>query len=63
MTMDGAASRVIRVAIGLGVLSLTMVGPHTPWGYVGLLPLASGLLGFCPICSLPGVNSCKVPAK
>jgi hypothetical protein len=63
MTMDGAASRVIRVVIGLGVLSLTMVGPHTPWGYVGLLPLASGLLGICPICSLPGVNNCKVPAK
>jgi hypothetical protein len=63
MTMDGTASRVIRVAIGLGVLSLTIAGPHTLWGYLGLAPLLSGLTGFCPVCSLPGVNSCKVPAK
>jgi hypothetical protein len=61
--MDGTASRVIRVAIGLGVLSLTIAGPHTLWGYLGLAPLLSGLTGFCPVCSLPGVNSCKVPAK
>ena len=63
MTMNGTASRLIRVMIGLGVLSLTVVGPHTPWGYFGLAPLLSGLTGFCPVCSLPGVNTCKVPAK
>jgi hypothetical protein len=63
MTMDGTASRVVRVVIGLGVLSLTIVGPHTLWGYLGLAPLLSGLTGFCPVCSLPGVNSCKVPAE
>ena len=63
MTMDGTASRVARVVIGLGVLSLTIAGPHTLWGYLGLAPLLSGLTGFCPVCSLPGVNSCKVPAK
>jgi hypothetical protein len=63
MKMDGTASRVVRVMIGLGVLSLTIAGPHTPWGYLGLAPLLSGLTGFCPVCSLPGVNSCKVPAK
>jgi hypothetical protein len=63
MNMDGTASRVIRVVIGLGVLSLTMVGPHSHWGYLGLVPLLSGLTGFCPVCSLPGVSACKVPVK
>jgi len=63
MTMDGTASRVVRVVIGLGVLSLTIAGPHTPWGYLGLAPLLSGLTGFCPVCSLPGVSTCKVPVK
>jgi hypothetical protein len=59
--MDGIASRVARVFIGLGVLSLTIAGPHTLWGYLGLAPLLSGLTGYCPVCSLPGVNGCKVP--
>jgi hypothetical protein len=63
MTMDGTASRVIRVIFGLGVLSLTMVGPHTRWGFLGLVPLLSGLTGFCPVCSLPGVRACKLPSK
>jgi len=63
MKMDGTASRLFRVVIGLGVLSLTIAGPHTLWGYLGLAPLLSGLTGFCPVCSLPGVNACKVPVK
>jgi len=63
MKMDGTASRVVRVVIGLGVLSLTIAGPHTLWGYLGLAPLLSGLTGFCPVCSLPGVHTCKVPLK
>lgn len=63
MNTDGTASRMIRVVLGLGVLSLTVVGPHTLWGFLGLAPLLSGLTGFCPVCSLPGVNNCKVPAK
>jgi Inner membrane protein YgaP-like, transmembrane domain len=63
MTLDGTASRVIRVVIGLGALSLVVAGPHTPWGYLGLAPLLSGLVGFCPVCSIPGVKACKVPAR
>ncbi len=63
MTMDGTASRMIRVMVGLGVLSLTVVGPHSPWGFLGLAPLLSGLSGFCPVCALPGVKHCRVPAK
>jgi hypothetical protein len=54
---------VIRVIFGAGLLSLTMVGPQTAWGFLGLAPILSGLSGFCPICSLPGVRNCKLPAQ
>ena len=63
MTNEGTADRVIRVAIGVALLSLTVVGPHTPWGWVGLVPLATGLLGFCPLYRLIGISTCKVQAK
>ncbi len=63
MTNEGTADRVIRVALGVALLSLTVVGPHTPWGLVGLVPLATGLFGFCPLYRLVGISTCKVPAK
>jgi hypothetical protein len=61
MTNEGTADRVIRVVIGLGLLSLTVLGPHSPWGLVGLVPLATGVVGFCPLYRLVGVNSCAKP--
>jgi hypothetical protein len=63
MTNEGTADRVIRVLLGIALLSLTVVGPRTPWGYVGLVPLATGLFGFCPLYRIIGVNTCKVAAK
>jgi hypothetical protein len=61
MKNEGTADRVIRVVIGLALLSLTVIGPHTPWGYVGLVPLATGVFGFCPLYRLVGVNTCGLP--
>jgi len=63
MTNEGTADRVIRVLLGIALLSLTVVGPRTPWGYVGLVPLATGVFGFCPLYRIIGVNTCKVAAK
>ena len=42
----GTVERVIRIVVGLGLLSLTIVGPATWWGLVGLVPLATGLWGW-----------------
>lgn len=50
--------RVFRVVLGLGLLSLTIVGPQTLWGLIGLVPLATGLLGTCPAYTLLGVSTC-----
>jgi len=60
MKNEGNADRAIRVVIGLALLSLTVVGPQTPWGLVGLVPLATGLFGFCPLYRLIGVDTCGV---
>ena len=58
-----SVERWVRVALGLGLLSLTMVGPKTIWGLVGLVPLATGLLGSCPLYTLFGISTCKVKAR
>jgi hypothetical protein len=57
---EGAIDRVLRVVVGLGVLSLVFVGPKTPLGYIGLVPLLTGLVGICPLYSLLGINTCPV---
>ena len=50
--------RGLRVVLGLAVLSLTLWGPKSLWGLVGLLPLVTGLVGSCPMYSLLGVGTC-----
>ena len=49
--------RWLRVLLGLGLLSLTVVGPQTWWGLVGLVPLVTGLWGFCPLYRACGLNT------
>ncbi|MBI5507854.1 MAG: DUF2892 domain-containing protein [Deltaproteobacteria bacterium] len=53
--------RVLRFAIGAGALSLVFVGPQSLWGLVGIVPLATALLGSCPVYTLFGFTTC--PAK
>ena len=55
---ESAVDRAIRVTAGLGLLSLTVVGPQTLLGLFGLLPLATGLLGSCPLYRLLGISTC-----
>ena len=51
--------RVIRILIGLGLISLVFVGPQTPWGWLGVIPLATGIIGWCPPYALLGISTCK----
>jgi hypothetical protein len=57
---EGGLDRAIRVIAGLAILSLVFVGPHTPWGYLGLIPLATGVVGVCPAYAFLGLNTCGV---
>lgn len=56
----GSIDRTVRVVAGLGLISLVFVGPQTPWGWIGLLPILTAFLGWCPGYSLLGVNTCPV---
>lgn len=59
MTTNTAGwDRTIRIVLGLALLSLVVVGPQTLWGLVGLIPLMTGLAGFCPAYRLVGINTC-----
>jgi hypothetical protein len=58
-----SVERAMRVVLGLGLLTLTFVGPHTALGYLGLIPLVTGLVGSCPVYSLLGFSTCRVPAN
>ncbi len=57
---EGNLDRVLRVVLGLVLLSLVFIGPQTPWGWVGIIPLATGLVGFCPIYRILGLNTCPL---
>ena len=57
---EGNIDRVLRVIVGLVLLSLVFVGPQTLWGLIGIVPLATGLLGTCPIYSILGIRTCPL---
>jgi len=60
MQNEGTVDRVIRVVVGIVLLALVFVGPATPWGWVGLVPLITGILGFCPLYKVFGLNTCPL---
>ncbi len=54
----GGVDRILRLLLGLGLLSLVFVGPKTPWGWIGVVPLLTSLVSFCPLYTLLGVRTC-----
>jgi O-antigen ligase len=55
----GNIERIIRIVGGLVLIALTATGTVGVWGWLGLVPLATGLVGWCPPYSLLGINTCK----
>jgi len=55
----GSTERVIRGLVGLGIISLAFVGPQSPWAFLGTIPLATALIGWCPPYALLGISTCK----
>ncbi len=58
-TNVGSADRLFRIVLGLILIAMVFVGPKTPWGWIGIIPLVTGFLRTCPLYSLIGVNTCK----
>ena len=55
----GNIERIIRIVGGLVLIALAATGTVGVWGWLGLVPLATGLTGWCPPYSLLGINTCK----
>jgi hypothetical protein len=60
---EGSNDRMARFLIGVGILPLAFWGPQTPWAYLGLIPLVTGVIGFCPLYALLGINTCPLNRK
>lgn len=58
----GTVERAVRVIVGVAILSLTIIGPRTPWAYLGIVPILTGLSGWCPLYSVLGISTCKKTA-
>ncbi len=55
----GDGERFIRVLAGSALLAMTFVGPRALWGYLGLVPLLTGLIGWCPPYQILGISTCS----
>ncbi len=62
-TNEGGIDRILRIVAGLVLLGLTLSGNIGVWGWVGVVPLATGALGWCPIYKLLGLNTCPMKSK
>ncbi|AMW05581.1 YgaP family membrane protein [Gemmatimonas phototrophica] len=59
----GTVDRIFRFALGIGLLALAFTGPKTAWGYLGFIPLLTATLSSCPLYTLFGFTTCKVPQR
>lgn len=55
----GGIDRILRIAAGAGLAGAAAMGYIGAWGWFGVIPLATGLIGWCPAYPLLGVNTCK----
>ena len=55
----GSTERIVRAMVGLCILSLTVIGPHSMWGLPGLVPLATGRHRLVPTLLAEGINTCR----
>ena len=56
----GGIDKILRIALGAGLIGATAAGMLPIWGYIGIVPLATGLMGWCPLYPLLGMNTCPM---
>jgi hypothetical protein len=56
----GGFDRGLRVIVGLVLIALAATGTVGWWGYIGVVPLLTGVFGFCPAYTLLGMNTCPM---
>lgn len=55
---EGSLDRILRIVVGLVLIALVFVGPQTQWGWIGVVPLLTGFIGFCPAYAIFGIRTC-----
>ena len=58
----GGIDKVLRIAVGLALIAWALMGGPV-WAWIGVVPLATGLLGWCPAYTLFGMNTCPLSKK
>ena len=61
LVTEHPVERIIRMLVGVGLIGLVFVGPQTPWGWIGVVPLLTGATGLCPLYTAMGISTCKKP--
>ncbi|NWG39740.1 MAG: DUF2892 domain-containing protein [Hydrogenophilaceae bacterium] len=56
----GGIDRALRIIAGLILIALALTGTIGAWGWIGVVPLATGLIGWCPVYPLLGISTCKL---
>ncbi len=59
----GGMDTFLRVVVGVGLLTLVFMGPKTLWGLIGIVPLATAAMGWCPLYTVFGISTCKTQAQ
>jgi len=62
-TNEGSIDRALRVITGLVLIALTLTGTIGVWGWIGVVPIFTGLFGWCPAYTLLGINTCPMKAR
>jgi len=59
-TNVGKLDKILRIVGGVALIASAVMGYFTPWGWIGIVPLATALLGWCPAYRLFGISSCPL---
>lgn len=59
----GNMDRILRIVAGVILVTLAATGMFTPWGWIGVVPLLTGIFKFCPAYALLGMNTCPMQKK
>ncbi|MPS82449.1 MAG: DUF2892 domain-containing protein [Achromobacter sp.] len=59
-TNEGMLDRGLRIIVGLALIGMAATETVGPWGYIGVVPLLTGLIGNCPLYTMLGIKTCRV---
>lgn len=59
----GGIDRILRIVVGVALIAAAATGAVGAWGWIGIVPLATGLIGWCPPYAIFGINTCKTKTE